>query len=73
MEEFWKAWAAYQVREQWQIYRAKMPFPGVDRVEMRTEPVPSFQVFIKDSDDVFRVTPSAIARPSIRRQDGTVW
>ena len=72
MEEFWKAWAAQQVQEQWFIYRADAPFPGVDRVELLLEPLVSFQVCLEDGD-VFRVSPSAIARPSIRSSDGTVW
>jgi hypothetical protein len=65
VDEFWRAWAAYAVKTQWEIYRRTIPFPGIANVETQLEPVPVFIVHMVDGD-TFQVMPSGIAKPIFR-------
>ena len=61
MDEFWKAWASVEARQQWFIYsdRASKVTPDVETVEADGG---RFLVTFANGD-VLEVVPSGIARP----------
>lgn len=59
--DFWLNWAAKEAVNSWDIYRGPKPIPAIESVR----PDPENAIFIVTfvGGDVFRVSPSGIAKP----------